>query len=75
MTRELRALADWLSALDVRQVEMETTGVHWRPVSTLLEEGCGILLVNPQRLKRVPDHKTDDVKDGRQGRISRTRSG
>jgi transposase len=62
MTADLLALADWLSALDVRPVAMESTGVYWRPVYTLLEEGHTILLVNPQHLKRVPGHKTD-VKD------------
>jgi transposase len=62
MTADLLALADWLSALEVRQVAMESTGVYWRPVFTLLEEGCSIVLVNPQHLKRVPGHKTD-VKD------------
>jgi transposase len=51
-----------LSALDVRQVAMESTGVYWRPVYTLLEEECSSVLVNPQHLKRVPGHKTD-VKD------------
>jgi transposase len=62
MTADLLALADWLSALDVRPVAMESTGVYWRPVYTLLEEGHTILLDNPQHLKRVPGHKTD-VKD------------
>jgi len=62
MTAELLALADWLSARDVRPVAMESTGVYWRPVSTLLEEGRSILLVNPQHLQRVPGHKTD-IKD------------
>src|SRR5262245_38426559 len=62
MTAELLALADWLSAHDVGHVAMESTGVYWRPVFTLLEEGRSIVLVNPQHLKRVPGHKTD-VKD------------
>jgi len=62
MTADLLALADWLSALEVGQVAMESTGVYWRPVYTLLEEGRSIVLVNPQHLKRVPGHKTD-VKD------------
>jgi transposase len=62
MTAELLALADWLNALEVQHVAMEATGVYWRPVFTLLEEGRSIVLVNPQHLKRVPGHKTD-VKD------------
>jgi len=62
MTAELLALADWLTALEVQHVALESTGVFWRPVFTLLEEGRTIVLVNPQHLKRVPGHKTD-VKD------------
>jgi transposase len=62
MTAELLALADWLTALEVQHVALESTGVFWRPVFTLLEEGRTSVLVNPQHLKRVPGHKTD-VKD------------
>jgi transposase len=62
MTADLLSLTDWLCALDIRPVAMESSGVYWRPVFTLLEEGRGIVLVNPQHLKRVPGHKTD-VKD------------
>jgi transposase len=32
MTADLLALADWVSALEVGQVKMESTGVYWRPV-------------------------------------------
>src|SRR5262245_9838862 len=59
LTVELLALSDWLSGLGVRQLAMESTGVFWRPVFNLLEEGRSILLVNPEHLKRVPGHKTD----------------
>jgi hypothetical protein len=51
-----------LNALEVQDVAMESTGVFWRPVYPLLEEGRRIVLVNPQHRKRVPGHKTD-VKD------------
>jgi transposase len=62
MTADLLALADWVSALEVRQVALESTGVYWRPVYTLPEEERSSVLVNPQHLKRVPGPKTD-VKD------------
>jgi transposase len=32
MTAQVLALADWLSALAVVHVAMESTGVYWRPV-------------------------------------------
>jgi transposase len=62
MTDSLLALADWLRALDVRQVAMESTGVYWRPVFNLLEEDCTVILVNAPQVKAVPGRKTD-VKD------------
>ena len=42
---------------------MESTGVYWRPVFNLIEEGRTIILVNAQHMKAVPGRKTD-VKDG-----------
>jgi transposase len=62
MTADLLALAEWLEALGVTHVAMESTGVFWWPVYNLLEEGCVILLVNPRHIKAVPGRKTD-VKD------------
>jgi transposase len=56
------ALADWLRALNVQQVAMESTGVYWRPVFNLLEADCTVILVNAQHVKAVPGRKTD-VKD------------
>jgi transposase len=62
MTAELLALADWLDGQRVTQVALESTGVFWKPVFNLLEDGCTIVLVNPQHIKAVPGRKTD-VKD------------
>ena len=62
MTRDLLALGDWLNFHEVTHVAMESTGVLWRPVFNLLEEGRTLLLVNAQHLKAVPGRKTD-VKD------------
>jgi transposase len=59
MVADLLALSDWLSSLGVTQVALESTGVYWRPVFNILEEGRTLLLVNPQHLKRVPGRKTD----------------
>jgi transposase len=58
----LLALADWLGSQDVTHVAMESTGIYWRPVLTILESRCEIILVNAQHMKAVPGHKTD-VKD------------
>lgn len=62
MTADLLALADWLDGLGVTHVAMESTGIYWRPIFNLLEEGRTVLLVNAQHVKAVPGRKTD-VKD------------
>jgi transposase len=59
MTRDLRALADYLQGLGVTHVAMESTGVFWKPVWNILEGRFTLLLVNPRHLKHVPGRKTD----------------
>src|SRR5215475_14317001 len=59
MTRDLRALADYLQALGVTHVALEATGVLWKPVWNVLEGRFLLLLVNPRHLKKVPGRKTD----------------
>jgi transposase len=59
VTAELLALGDWLAARGVRQVAMESTGVYWKPVFHILEDGFEVMLVNAQHIKRVPGRKTD----------------
>ena len=59
MTKQLRALADYLQALGVTHVALESTGVLWKPVWNILEGRFTLLLVNPRHLKKVPGRKTD----------------
>ncbi len=59
MTADLLALSEWLRGHEVTQVALESTGVYWRPVYNLVEEGRTLTLVNPQHMKAVPGHKTD----------------
>src|SRR5262249_7572664 len=58
-TRELLRLVEWLTAAGCTHVAMESTGVYWRPVYNLLEDGFELLLVNAQHVKMVPGRKTD----------------
>src|SRR5258708_32771729 len=62
MTVDLLALDDWLRSYSIEVIAMESTGVFWRPVFNLLEEGRQVILVNAQHMKAVPGRKTD-VKD------------
>lgn len=59
MTADLLALRDWLTAQDVTQVAMESTGVYWKPVYYVLEEAVTCLLVNAAHMRNVPGRKTD----------------
>ena len=61
-TRDLLALADWLTSKGVTHVAMESTGEYWKPVYNLLEASFTVLVVNAQHIKTVPGRKTD-VKD------------
>ncbi|MFL5659164.1 MAG: IS110 family transposase [Ktedonobacteraceae bacterium] len=61
-TQGLLALADWLTNQQITHVAMESTGIYWRPVFTILEGAFTVILVNAQHMKAVPGRKTD-VKD------------
>src|SRR5215203_5977001 len=41
---------------------MDSTGVSWKPIWNLLEDGFELLLITPRDSKAVPGRKTD-VKD------------
>jgi transposase len=62
MTADLIVLRDWLHAHGVTHVALESTGVYWKPIYYMLEEGFQLLLINMLELKHVPGRKTD-VKD------------
>jgi transposase len=57
--RGLLALGDWLNAHGVTNVVMEATGVYWKPVWYVLEDGFECMLVNARHVKQVPGRKTD----------------
>ena len=60
LTRDLMALADYLEALGVTHVAMESTGVLWKPVWNILESRrFTLLLVNPRQVKQVPGRESD----------------
>ena len=61
-TRGLLELADWLSAHGCTHVAMEATGVYWKPVWHMLEDGFELVLANAAHIRNVPGRKTD-VKD------------
>jgi transposase len=59
MTRDLLAMANWMTGEGVTHVAMESTGVFWRPIYNILEGRFTMLLVNARHLKQVPGRKSD----------------
>lgn len=64
-TRDLHELANWLKECKVETIAMESTGVYWYHLYTiLLDYGFEVYLVNAYHVKNVPGRKSD-VSDAR----------
>jgi transposase len=59
MTADLLGLRDWLVAMGVTLVGMESTGVYWRAPFYLLEDAMECWVLNARHLRNVPGRKTD----------------
>jgi transposase len=62
MTDDLLRLRDWLVAAQCTHVAIESTGVYWKPVFNILEDGLTVILINPEHARALRGRKTD-VKD------------
>jgi transposase len=59
-TSSLKGLREWCASEGVTHIAMESTGIYWKPVYNVLEEGdFEIILVNARHVRNVPGHKTD----------------
>jgi transposase len=59
-TSDLLALSAWLTCLGVTHIAMEATGVYWKPVWNVLDDGeFELTLANAKHVKNVPGRKTD----------------
>jgi transposase len=59
-TADLLRLSEWLAENDCTHVAMEATGVYWKPVWHILDDGEFVLvLANAAHVKNVPGRKTD----------------
>src|ERR1700716_2284699 len=59
-TADLLRLSESSAANDCTHVAMEATGVYWKPVWHILDDGeCELLLANAAHVKNVPGRKTD----------------
>jgi len=60
ITADLLRLSGWLAENGCTHVAMEATGVYWKPVWHILDDGeFTLLLVNAAHVKNVPGRKTD----------------
>ncbi len=60
MTDDLVGFARWLVAPGVGTVALRSTGVHWIPVSEVLEQyGLKVWLVDARQMKDIPGRKSD----------------
>ncbi|PWV44254.1 IS110 family transposase [Chitinophaga sp. S165] len=61
MTCDLEAIAQWLKECKVNTVALESTGVYWKPLfSLLVRKGFEVFLVNARNVKNVSGRKTDE---------------
>ena len=61
MTCDLHQIAAWLKQCNADTVAMESTGVYWKPLfSLLIREGFEVCLVNARNVKNVSGRKTDE---------------
>jgi transposase len=61
MTCDLEAIADWLHQCGVDTVAMESTGVYWKPLfSLLVQSGFEVYLVNAKQVRNVSGRKNDE---------------
>jgi transposase len=61
-TNELKQLKAWLASKAVTHIVMESTGVYWKPVWQILEQGgFHLLLANARQVRNMPGRKTDQA--------------
>ena len=55
ITSDLLRLSEWLAANECTHVAMEATGVYWKPVWHILDDGeFALVLANAAHVKNVP---------------------
>lgn len=60
MTPDLIEMAEWLRSCGITTAAVESTGVYWIPVASVLEDmGIEVYLVDAREAKNVPGRKTD----------------
>ena len=50
---------EWILENNCEQIAVESTGVYWVPIYTLLEDQIEVIVANPYQIKHTPGRKTD----------------
>lgn len=59
-TCELQKVKDWLQSNQVKDCLMESTGIYWMSLYTILTDvGISVTVANPTHIKQIPKRKTD----------------
>lgn len=61
MTCDLQLIVEWLQKCKIETVAMESTGVYWKPLFSMLSRaGFEVLLVNARQVRNVTGRKNDE---------------
>jgi len=59
-TCELQKVKEWLQVNQVEHCLMESTGIYWMSLYTILtDSGISVIVANPTHIKQIPKRKTD----------------
>ncbi len=61
MLDDILKFKEWVIANNCEQVAVESTGVYWVPIYTVLEDKIEVIVANPYQIKHTPGRKTDKV--------------
>lgn len=59
VTAGLLALSQWLEEGGATHVVMESTGIYWKPVWSVLEDGFQLTLAHARSVRNLPGRKSD----------------
>jgi transposase len=50
---------EWILDNNCEQVAVESTGIYWVPIHTVLEDQIEVIAANPYQINHTPGRKTD----------------
>lgn len=56
---EIMRFKEWVIENNCEQVAVESTGVYWVPIHTVLEDKIEVIVANAYKIKHIPGRKTD----------------